>query len=384
MFLDKLQFGSLLLETPQGLVRIELSLGQRIYLLWTFRNFRRLSIALLNSRQLSLINSLFKSARIVSHSPNSSLVIGVVEGFVPLTDQVSSSPAHELVPKPILKQISKDELRNQTNALALHSEVTRKEDPVLEPSPTLSNSGFSPTKVATRRPPAPRLATAVGAVSLCIVSVIAWHRVQGIPASQAYGQPRIERMAAVAMPVSAPEAKPASLESGERRSSTASPPSIAVPIEFPEAKVAAETDLQAISSANVGASSSSNAIPPPRAVRSRDGGSALKIPIFSQKIAIQATRPPLHFVYPDYSEIRARGIVSLTAGLDPGGAVRTVRVVSGNRALAATAAQAVRQWRYRPYLKDGQPVATETNIVISFISEDAISMSFPPSIPNVH
>jgi protein TonB len=66
------------------------------------------------------------------------------------------------------------------------------------------------------------------------------------------------------------------------------------------------------------------------------------------------------------------------------GAVRTVRVVSGNRALAPAAVQAVRQWRYRPYLKDGQPIATETNIVISFFSDDAISMSFPSSIPAIH
>ena len=61
--------------------------------------------------------------------------------------------------------------------------------------------------------------------------------------------------------------------------------------------------------------------------------------------------------------------------------MRTVRVVSGNRALATAAVRAVRQWRYRPYLIDGLPVVTETNIVISFISDDAISMSFPASIP---
>jgi protein TonB len=84
-------------------------------------------------------------------------------------------------------------------------------------------------------------------------------------------------------------------------------------------------------------------------------------------------------VYPDYSDIKARGVVRLTAGVDSEGRVRTVKVVSGNRALAAAALRAVRQWRYRPYLKDGQPVATETNIVISFISSDAISMTFPTS-----
>jgi len=97
--------------------------------------------------------------------------------------------------------------------------------------------------------------------------------------------------------------------------------------------------------------------------------------------SISATRPPLRFAYPDYPDVHARGIVALTAQVDPDGAVRTVKVVAGNRALAAAAVRAVRQWRYRPYLKDGRPVATETNIVISFISDDAISMSFPPSLP---
>jgi protein TonB len=70
----------------------------------------------------------------------------------------------------------------------------------------------------------------------------------------------------------------------------------------------------------------------------------------------------------------------LIAQVDPEGAVRSVKVVSGNRALASAAVRAIRQWRYRPFLEDGKAVATETNIIISFVSEDAISMSFPPSL----
>ncbi len=88
----------------------------------------------------------------------------------------------------------------------------------------------------------------------------------------------------------------------------------------------------------------------------------------------------MRYVYPDYSDIQARGVVALTAELDSEGKVRSVKVITGNHALAAAAVRAVRQWRYRPYMKDGQPVATETNILISFISSDAISMTFPPSI----
>jgi len=95
---------------------------------------------------------------------------------------------------------------------------------------------------------------------------------------------------------------------------------------------------------------------------------------------IQATRPPLRSWYPDYSGIEARGVVVLTAEVDSEGVVRSVRVVRGNRALVAAAVRAVRQWRYAPYFEGGKPVATETNIVISVFSDDAVSMSFPPSV----
>jgi len=121
----------------------------------------------------------------------------------------------------------------------------------------------------------------------------------------------------------------------------------------------------------------------PRAIRVHDEASPSNLPLSGQDGGIQASRPPLRFVYPVYPEVRARGVVFLTAGLDSDGAVRTVRVVSGNRALAAAAVRAVRQWRYRPYLEDGRPVATETNIVFSFFAGDAISMSFPSSIPAI-
>ena len=86
MFLDKLESGFLLFETEQGWVRVDLSFGQRVYLLWTFRNFRQLSIPLLNPRQRTLVNSLFRNhAAEVLHSFELLPVIGVVEKFVPPT-----------------------------------------------------------------------------------------------------------------------------------------------------------------------------------------------------------------------------------------------------------------------------------------------------------
>ena len=96
MLLDKLQFGFLLFETQQGLVKVELSFAQRIYLLWTFRNFRRLSIQLLNPRQRALVNSLFRrNAGVVSQLHKPLPAIGVVEDFAPPPMRMGASPVEK-------------------------------------------------------------------------------------------------------------------------------------------------------------------------------------------------------------------------------------------------------------------------------------------------
>ena len=97
MFLKRLQSGFLLFETQQGLMRIELSLRQRIYLLWTFRNFRQLSIALLNPRQRMLVNALFRNNVGVmwNYSDKPSPVVGVIENFAPPTVRLDVAPAQK-------------------------------------------------------------------------------------------------------------------------------------------------------------------------------------------------------------------------------------------------------------------------------------------------
>ena len=96
VFLNRLESGFLLFETPRGLVRVEPSVWQRVYLLWTFRNFRRLSLPLLNPRQRSLVNVLFRnSTGAVSDSRDPMLVIGVIEHFVPPTVRAVISTAQE-------------------------------------------------------------------------------------------------------------------------------------------------------------------------------------------------------------------------------------------------------------------------------------------------
>jgi periplasmic protein TonB len=61
-----------------------------------------------------------------------------------------------------------------------------------------------------------------------------------------------------------------------------------------------------------------------------------------------------------------QGIVVLQATISKGGSIQDLRVVSGPPMLQQAAMDAVRSWRYRPYLLNGEPVEVETTINVVF------------------
>jgi len=62
----------------------------------------------------------------------------------------------------------------------------------------------------------------------------------------------------------------------------------------------------------------------------------------------------------------AEGTVVLKAVVDQAGKVEGVRLVEGNAALATAAIQAVKQWRYRPYVRDGKTQPFQTVVIVDF------------------
>jgi TonB family protein len=72
-------------------------------------------------------------------------------------------------------------------------------------------------------------------------------------------------------------------------------------------------------------------------------------------------------IYPaEARSMRLQGPVVLQAVIDEVGKVRNLRTVSGDSVLARAAMDAVRQWRYRPYRLNGQPVKMPTQITVNF------------------
>lgn len=72
-------------------------------------------------------------------------------------------------------------------------------------------------------------------------------------------------------------------------------------------------------------------------------------------------------VYPEIAvRTRTQGTVVLHALISKDGSIESLQVVSGHPFLARAALEAVRQWRYRPYLLNGQPIEVETQITVNF------------------
>jgi TonB family protein len=72
-------------------------------------------------------------------------------------------------------------------------------------------------------------------------------------------------------------------------------------------------------------------------------------------------------VYPPLArQARIQGLVIVEATIDPAGNVSSARVVSGHPLLAAAAVEAVLQWKYRPTLLNGAPIAVVTTANVTF------------------
>ncbi len=78
----------------------------------------------------------------------------------------------------------------------------------------------------------------------------------------------------------------------------------------------------------------------------------------------------IHRVQPEYPQLarqaRIQGTVVLRAVISREGRIENLQVLSGHPLLAPAALDAVRQWRYRPYFLNDQPLEVETQITVNF------------------
>jgi protein TonB len=83
----------------------------------------------------------------------------------------------------------------------------------------------------------------------------------------------------------------------------------------------------------------------------------------SQGLLIQKVQP----VYPANAlRMHVEGAVELQATIGKSGNMVTVKTLTGDPVLARAAKAAVLQWKYKPYLLNGEPVEIQTQITVNF------------------
>ncbi len=113
-------------------------------------------------------------------------------------------------------------------------------------------------------------------------------------------------------------------------------------------------------------STSSPALPVPPA---SDAGAVIAATtrVHLSPSATQTLSRPVEPNYPLLArETKIQGAVVLDVLIGREGIIQHLRVLSGPAILSAAAQEAVKQWRFRPYLQSGQPVETEARITVNF------------------
>ncbi len=108
------------------------------------------------------------------------------------------------------------------------------------------------------------------------------------------------------------------------------------------------------------------------------GGIIGNTPVAVPKVAVQRVRVSqgvtqgmvLHKVNPTYPPLartaRVQGSVVLAAVIGKDGTIQNLHVISGHPLLTQAALDAVKQWRYRPYILNGEPVEVDTQVTVNF------------------
>jgi protein TonB len=102
------------------------------------------------------------------------------------------------------------------------------------------------------------------------------------------------------------------------------------------------------------------AAPPPPPVPTHP----LKVSHWAEGNLIYRVQP----LYPPIaSQARVQGAVELRAIISKTGTIENLVVVRGHPMLSAAAIAAVKQWRYRPYVLNNEPIEVETEITVNFV-----------------
>ena len=369
--LAKLRRGVLEITTANDCFYAEPSFWQRVYLLWTFRNFRRLSVRVLNQTQRQMIDRLSDAAHTAeAKGINPTLVIGRAE--------FSALPARKPL-GPVINRSAQRTVETQHAASGTHRLRSVNEQATLSrffarrTAETIAPLTLRRTRSHARY----SLILTLASASLVIISAAVAQRFW---INHGKSWPPTPASAVSLPPITHNDAQPIT---------TAPPTIVAAPSKVSAdanslPRKAAElitpqTPSQLRSVTPASEVQAVNNLPKPVEIR----GAFPVAEAGTENTRLRVFLPPLSVIYPTLpsSELSTdeKKEILVKALVNTNGTVDDVQVPGQTPKLATAIAKTVRQWRYEPYMLNGQPLAVETQMVFTVLGPDAMTVRFLPA-----
>jgi periplasmic protein TonB len=160
---------------------------------------------------------------------------------------------------------------------------------------------------------------------------------------------------------------PAPKATGTKAVAAAAPIVIKSGSSRPGAKSMTGADASAPSIAGIASTGNSAALPNLMGGESKAPSPVLQQLHVSQGVSRGLLVKEVQPTYPASAlDLRIEGAVELVATVSKNGDVSAVKTVSGDPQLAHAAVTAVKQWKYKPYLLNGEPVEIQTQVTVKF------------------
>ena len=355
--LDKLRRGVVELAAGDECRYAEPSFLQRAYLIWTFRNFRRLSVRILNQTQLKMVECLSQTAYgAANKKTNPAPVIGRAEfaAFPPRKLLIVESAPPGAMMQHVLSRMrslnSVHRLGKLPRVIAHHA------------AEAAANSAR-----AMRKPARYSLTLALAAASLVALSGALAQRLwikhrEPLPVSQ---------------PLSPDTSEQAHTATGIQSAAAAATSPARETVPGNAISPAALQVHPAISSPDKG-----KAIRPTSVL----GDAAIADAAADTSSRLRVFLAPRRVIYPSIPDSGLSGNekkqIFVKAIVNGEGMVDDVQVPGQASVLATAIAKTVRQWRYEPYMRNGQAVEVETHMIFTVLGPDAITVRFLPANEN--
>jgi TonB family protein len=162
-------------------------------------------------------------------------------------------------------------------------------------------------------------------------------------------------------------ALPSAINKAPAKKTDAEPIVIKNDVARPAVKAAPIADAPAPSLSGIAPAENGGAIPNLMGGQSKAATPVLQTLTVSQGVSRGLLVKQPQPVYPASAlRMHVEGAVELLATVSKNGDISAVKVLKGDSSLARAASDAVKQWKYKPYLLNGEPVEIQTQITVNF------------------